>query len=78
MWIDGKLAVNETFKGQDGSKTGLTGGFVEYCLGFRSWSAPARDVDIYYDDVALSDKPIGQLAPVPAPASPPAATPAAQ
>jgi len=30
------------------------------------------------DDIALSDKPIGQLAPVPAPAAPPAATPAAQ
>jgi len=72
MWIDGKLAVNETFKGQDGSKTGLTGGFIEYCFGFRSWSAPAKDVDIYYDDIAISDKPIGQLAPVAA-SSPPVA-----
>jgi hypothetical protein len=73
MWIDGKLAVNETFKNQEGVNTGLTGGFVEYCLGFRDWSAPTRDVDIYYDDIALSDKPIGQLAPVPA-ATPTAAT----
>jgi hypothetical protein len=43
MWIDGKLAVNETFKGLDGAKTDLTGGFFEYYVGFRSWSAPARD-----------------------------------
>jgi len=64
MWIDGKLAVNETFKSQDGAKhSELTGGFFEYYIGFRSWSAPAKDVDIYYHDIAISDKPIGQLAP---------------
>jgi hypothetical protein len=72
IWIDGKLTVNETFSYQ-GNKTGLTGGFLEYCLGFRDWSAPTRDVDIYYDDIAIGDKPIGQLAPVPAPATAPAA-----
>ncbi len=75
MWIDGKLAVNEKFSSQDHSKTsGLTGGFFEYYVGFRSWSAPAKDVDIYYDDIAIGDKPIGQLTPVAASAPP---TPAA-
>ncbi len=69
MWIDGKLSVNQTFKGADGSKTGLTGGFFQLDLGFRSWSAPAKDVDIYYDDIAISDKPVGQLTPVAEPAA---------
>jgi hypothetical protein len=66
MWIDGKLAVNQTFKGPapENSKTGLTGGFFQYDVGFRSWSAPTKDVDVYYDDIAISDKPIGQLTPV--------------
>jgi hypothetical protein len=63
MWIDGKLSVNKSFS-MNGVKTGLTGGFSEFNLGFRSWSAPAKDVDIYYDDIAIGDKPIGQLSPV--------------
>jgi len=70
MWIDGKLAVNQTFSSQDHSKKeDLTGGFYEFYLGFRSWGAQPTDVDIYYDDIAIGDKPIGQLAPVPAPAA---------
>jgi hypothetical protein len=45
--------------------SGLTGGFFEFNLGFRAWGgAVANDVDIYYDDVAIGDKPIGQLTPV--------------
>jgi len=66
MWIDGKLAVNQTFKGPapESAKTGLTGGFFQLDIGFRPWSAPAKDVDVYYDDIAIGDKPIGQLAPV--------------
>ncbi len=66
MWIDGKLSVNRAFS-MNGKKDGLTGGFFEFNLGFRSWSAPAKDVDIYYDDIAIGDKPIGQLAPAAAP-----------
>jgi len=71
IWVDGKLTVNQTITHRimypDG---GLTGGFFEYDIGFRTWANPApNDIDIYYDDVAYSDKPIGQLAPVAAPAA---------
>jgi hypothetical protein len=82
MWVDGKLAVNQPLtysiiKGTPATSSGLTGGFFEYNLGFRAWGrALANDVDVYYDDIAISDKPIGQLTPVPAPAMA-AATPAA-
>jgi len=63
MWVDGKLSVNQTFA-MNGNRTGLTGGFFEFDIGFHAWTAPNRDIDIYYDDISYSDKPIGQLAPV--------------
>ncbi len=67
LWVDGKLTVNQPISHRimypDG---GLTGGFFEMDVGFRTWqNAPTNDIDIYYDDVAYSDKPIGQLTPVP-------------
>ncbi len=70
IWVDGNLTVNQPITHRimypDG---GLTGGFKEFDLGFRSWApSVANDVDIYYDDIAIGDKPIGQLTPVPAPA----------
>ena len=68
MWVDGKLTVNQAFS-MNGTRTGLTGGFFEFDIGFHAWTAPSRDIDIYYDDIAISDKPIGQLAPVAAPAA---------
>ena len=47
----------------------LVKGFSEFDIGFRSWGkAGASDIDIYYDDIAISDKPIGQLTPVAEPA----------
>jgi len=66
IWVDGKLTVNQPITHRimypDG---GLTGGFFEFNIGFHTWQSPsANDVDIYYDDIAISDKPIGQLAPV--------------
>jgi hypothetical protein len=73
-WIDGKLVVNQPIafsitRGAPVTDSGLTGGFKEFDLGFRTWANPApNDVDVYYDDIAIGDKPIGQLTPVPAPA----------
>ena len=76
LWVDGTLVANKPFtfnpvnpKDADGRvSSGLVpGGFVEYNVGFRAWSragANTADIDIYYDDVAIGDKPIGQLAPV--------------
>ncbi len=84
LWIDGKLAVNQPIAYQivkpagPTVDSGLVGGFSELVLGYRSWTTAARDVDIYYDDIAIGDKPIGQLSPVAAPAVAPAtATPTA-
>ncbi len=84
LWVDGKLTVNRPISYQivkQGGPTvdsGLTGGFFEFNLGFRTWQSPTtKDVDIYYDDVAIGDKPIGQLTPVPEPAAAPAASSAA-
>jgi hypothetical protein len=49
----------------------LVKGFSEFDIGFRSWGrAGANDIDIYYDDIAISDKPIGQLTPVAEPVAP--------
>jgi len=71
IWVDGKLTVNQPIAYQIVKTTGptidsgLTGGFFEFNLGFRAWGgAVANDVDIYYDDIAIGDKPIGQLTPV--------------
>jgi len=83
IWVDGKLTSNEAIaysiiKGEPPTTSGLTGGFYEFNLGFRAWAgALANDVDIYYDDVAIGDKPIGQLTPVveKAAAAPAASTP---
>jgi hypothetical protein len=85
IWADGKLVCNRPISYQivkQGGPTidsGLTGGFFEFNIGFRTWLSPTKnDVDIYYDDVAIGDKPIGQLTPVPEPAAAPAASSAAQ
>jgi len=77
-WVDGKLAVNQAFN-MNGTESGLIGGFAELDLGFRTFAQAAtitQDLDIYYDDLAVGDKPIGPLAPGAAPAS--AATSAAK
>jgi hypothetical protein len=72
VWVDGKVTVNQTFT-QNGIKSELTKGFAEMDFGFRNWAnaaANAKDIDIYFDDIAFGDKPIGQLAPVPAEVKP--------
>jgi len=77
LWVDGQLAVNQTFTMND-TDTGLVGGFSEFDLGYRTFAqAPAitQEINVYYDDFAVGDKPIGQLTPVPAKAT---ATPAAK
>ena len=73
--VDGKPVVdkNQVFHNSTG---GLVNGFVEFAIGFRTFAAAnlvPKDVDVYYDDIAISDKPIGQLAPVPAEPKPAAA-----
>jgi len=72
VWVDGKVTVNQTFT-QNGLKSELTKGFAEVDFGFRNWAnaaTNAKDIDIYFDDIAFGDKPIGQLAPVSAEAKP--------
>lgn len=66
IWVDGEQVADQAvvFKGADSE---LAKGLTEFDIGFRSWAKNTNvtnDVDIYYDDVAISDKPIGQLAPV--------------
>jgi len=77
-WVDGQLEVNAPFSyarivNPDVSKdSGLVGGFSEFNLGYRTFAPGAaipKDINIYYDDIAIGDKPIGQLTPVPAPAA---------
>ena len=76
LWIDGVLAANKAFTFDPVTPrapvnrltSGLVpGGFIEYNVGFRAWSradANTQDIVVYYDDVAIGDKPIGLLAPV--------------
>jgi hypothetical protein len=72
LWIDGVLAANKSFTFDPVNPrapvnrltSGLVGGFKEYNVGFRAWSragATTEDVDVYYDDIAIGDKPLGQL-----------------
>jgi hypothetical protein len=79
VWVDGKLDVNAPFTyskivNPDVSKdSGLVGGFSEFNLGYRTFAPGAaipKDINIYYDDIAIGDKPIGQLTPVPTPSKP--------
>ncbi len=78
IWVDGKLTTNAPFTytkvvNPNVSKTsGLIGGFTELDFGFRTFAQAAaitKNINIYFDDIAIGDKPIGQLTPVPAPAA---------
>ncbi|MEO7190199.1 MAG: hypothetical protein ABI051_04015, partial [Vicinamibacterales bacterium] len=76
LWVDGTLVANKAFafnpvnaRDTEGRLTSglVPGGFTEFNIGFRAWSRAGgnmEDVNIYYDDIALGDKPIGQLTPV--------------
>jgi len=77
IWVDGKLDVNIPFTynkitNPDVKKdSGLIGAFSEFALGYRTFAQGAlipKDINIYYDDIAIGDKPIGQLTPVSQPA----------
>jgi hypothetical protein len=64
LTIDGKPFADQKIS-LKGTGSELVKGFYEFDIGFRAWGkAAATDVDIYYDDIAISDKPIGQLTPV--------------
>jgi hypothetical protein len=78
LWVDGKLDVNSTFTYTKiinpgvSKDSGLVGGFSELALGYRTFAQGTlipKDINIYYDDLAIGDKPIGQLSPVAAPAA---------
>jgi hypothetical protein len=63
IWVDGQQVADQTLTFHD-LNSGLVNGFNEFDFGFRSWAQAnlvPKDVDVYYDDVAISDKPIGQL-----------------
>jgi len=74
--VDGALAANKAFTFDPVTPrapvnkvtSGLVpGGFIEYNVGFRAWSradANTQDIVVYYDDIAIGDKPLGQLTPV--------------
>jgi hypothetical protein len=69
-WVDGVQSVDKSFTYKT-ANSGLVKGFSEFDIGFRAWGSPkalTNDVDVYYDDISISDKPIGQLTPVAGPA----------
>jgi hypothetical protein len=71
IWVDGKKTVDQSFVYHEVG-SGLVKGFAEVNIGFRTFTQPTdipNDIDIYFDDIAISDQPIGQLTPVPAPAA---------
>jgi hypothetical protein len=62
MWVDGQLVFETDFKSREtGATDGLIGGFTDLVLGFRLWGAAPQPFDIYYDDIALDPKRIGQI-----------------
>ena len=65
-WVDGKQVVDQSFTFNDTSSE-LIKGFSEFAIGVRTFAGPTdltNNIDIYYDDISISDKPIGQLTPV--------------
>jgi hypothetical protein len=77
LWVDGQLVSNKAWTFNPVSRdpdpalkvnSGLVPtGFVEYNVGYRAWSRAGgntEDIVVYYDDIAIGDKPIGQLTPV--------------
>jgi hypothetical protein len=63
MWIDGTQVVDKSFTMRAVSSE-LVRGFLEFDFGFRSWAQAAAitdDIDVYYDDIAIGDKPIGPI-----------------
>jgi hypothetical protein len=69
-WVDGQQVTDKSFKFNN-MDSELVKGFSEFDIGFRAWGNAAdltKDIDIYYDDITISDKPIGQLTPVAEPA----------
>ncbi len=70
LLVDGKPFADQPLNLRSVT-TDLVKGFSEFDIGFRAWGrAGASDVDIYYDDIAISAKPIGQLTPVLEPTAP--------
>ena len=64
-WVDRKQVVDQSFTFNDTSSE-LIKGFSEFAIGIRTFAGPTdltNNIDIYYDDISISDKPIGQLTP---------------
>ena len=62
-WVDGVQTVDQSFTYKTASSE-LVKGFSEFDIGFRVWgpaTAVTSDIDIYYDDIAISDSRIGPL-----------------
>lgn len=69
LTVDGKQVADQplTHFANHELKTDLVEEFSEFDIGFRTWAQPTlvpNDIDVYYDDIVISDKPIGQLTPV--------------
>ena len=62
IWVDGQLIYETNFVSRiTRASTDLVGNFSELALGFRLWGAAPQAFDIYYDDIALDTKRIGQI-----------------
>ena len=62
-WVDGVQTVDQSFTYKAAS-SGLVKGFSEFDIGLRVWgpaTAVTSDIDIYYDDIAVSDTRVGQM-----------------
>jgi hypothetical protein len=59
-WVDGQKADGPTpFSMSGEGDTGLLGGFVNFAVGTRIWSATTQPYDVYYDDIALGTSRLG-------------------
>jgi|GEM_PF-2899182 len=62
VWVDGKFTYETDFTSKaHGTNTDLIGGFTDFAVGFRLWGAAPRAFDVYFDDIALDTKRIGQI-----------------
>jgi hypothetical protein len=62
VWVDGKFAYQTDFVSKDrGAQSDLIGGFTDLAFGFRLWGAAPQAFDVYFDDIALDTKRIGQI-----------------
>ena len=72
VWVNGERVMNYMDKERKDAvdtvkftwkdaNSNLTGGYQEWGFGMRAWQNPTPAMDVYYDDIAISETRIGPV-----------------